>query len=135
MARVWFVRRRGGQWIAPGGAPAFEQPFAELIFPLDIGTHRAVSNEGPVPAADEPAVAPEALQRVFITVEAHDLEGLTFTGYRPGVYDSPYSPVEVTRRLTAQRRPARSAASSVPSTYSPARASMSSVSLMIQDTF
>jgi hypothetical protein len=110
MARVWFVRRRGGQWIAPGGAPAYERPFAELIFPLDIGTHRAVSKERPVPAPDEPAAPPSALQRVFIEVDARDLEGVTFTGYRPGVYDSPYSPAEVARRLTRQRRPARSAA-------------------------
>ncbi|MBX3025738.1 hypothetical protein KF840_12595 [bacterium] len=110
MARVWFVRRRGGQWIAPGGAPAHEIPFADLIFPLDIGTHRAVSDERPVPAPDEPAALPEGLQRVFVEVDAHDLEGLTFTGYRPGVYDSPYSPSEVARRLARSRRPARSAA-------------------------
>jgi hypothetical protein len=32
MARVWFVRRRGGQWVAPGGQPAFEMPLADLIF-------------------------------------------------------------------------------------------------------
>jgi hypothetical protein len=54
---------------------------------------------------------PEALQRVFVEVSAADLEGQTFTGYRPGVYDSPYSPAEANRRLTAPtRRPTRSAA-------------------------
>ena len=111
MARVWFVRRRGGQWVAPGGAPAFEIPFAELIFPLDIGTHRTVSHERPVPAPDEAAVEPAGLQRVFVEVGDADLEDLTFTGYAPGIYDSPYSPAETTRRLNAQRRrPARSAA-------------------------
>jgi hypothetical protein len=110
MAHVWFVRRRGGEWIAPGGAPAFEIPFAEIVFPLDIGTHRAMSHERPVPAPEEPPVEPAALQRVFVVVDEHDLEGQTFTGYRPGVYDSPYSPAEVTRRLNAGRRPARSAA-------------------------
>lgn len=110
MARVWFVRRRGGQWIAPGGSPAYEMPFADLVFPLDVGTHRTLSHERPVPAADETAALPAALQRVFIEVDAHDLEGLTFTGYRPGFYDSPYSPSEVARRLAVARRPARSAA-------------------------
>jgi hypothetical protein len=110
MARVWFVRRRGGQWIAPGGAPAFELPFADILFPLDIGTHRCISDERPVPAADEPAAAPETLKRVFVEVDAGDLQGLTFTGYRPGIYDSPYSPAEAARRLTALRRSARSAA-------------------------
>lgn len=110
MARVWFVRRRGGQWIAPGGTPAFELPFAGIVFPLDIGTHRAISDERPVPAPEEPPAEPAALQRVFIEIDAHDLDGQTFTGYRPGVYDSPYSPAEAARRLTALRRPARSAA-------------------------
>ena len=111
MARVWFVRRRGGQWIAPGGVPACEIPLADIVFPLDIGTHRRVSTERPVPAPDEAAVPPGDLQRVFVEVDAEDLVGLTFTGYRPGVYDSPYSPAEVDRRLAAQRRrAARSAA-------------------------
>ena len=110
MARVWFVRRRGGQWIAPGGTPAFELPFAEIVFPLDIGTHRAMSVERPVPAPEEPPAEPAALQRVFIEIDDHDLDGQTFTGYRPGAYDSPYSPAEAARRLTAGRRPARSAA-------------------------
>lgn len=108
MARVWFVRRRGGQWIAPGGAPAFEMPFAELLFPIDIGTHRVITDERPVPLPDETAELPESLQRVFVEVDAPDLEGQTFTGYRPGIYDSPYSPAEAARRLTALRR--RSAA-------------------------
>ena len=110
MARVWFVRRRGGQWIAPGGAPAFEMPFAEILFPLDIGTHRCITDERPVPEPNESAAPPETLQRVFIEVDARDLEGQTFTGYLPGIYDSPYSPAEAARRLTALRRPARSAA-------------------------
>lgn len=111
MARVWFVRRRGGEWVAPGGVPAYEVPLAEIVFPLDIGTHRRVSSERPVPAPEETAAAPAALQRVFVEVDADDLAGLTFTGYRPGVYDSPYAPAEAARRLTAQRRrAARSAA-------------------------
>ena len=111
MARVWFVRRRGGQWIAPGGAPAFEIPFAEILFPLDIGTHRALTAERPMPAPEEAPEAPEALKRVFVEINADDLVGQTFTGYRPGIYDSPYSPAEATRRLTAlTRRSTRSAA-------------------------
>jgi hypothetical protein len=110
MARVWFVRRRGGQWIAPGGLPAFEFPFAEIVFPLDIGTHRALSSERVVPAPEDAMAEPASLRRVFVEVDAHDLEGQTFTGYQPGVYDSPYSPTEASRRLTALRRPARTAA-------------------------
>ncbi len=109
MARVWFVRRRGGQWIAPGGRPAFERPFAALVFPLDIGTHRRMSDERVVPAP-ETAAEPGALQRVFVEVEGGDLDGVPFTGYTPGLYDSPYSPAEVARRLTAARRTARRSA-------------------------
>lgn len=108
MARVWFVRRRGGQWIAPGGTPAAELPLAELIFPLDIGTHRCVSDAALVPAPEEPPADPDALQRVFIEVDEADLEGQRFTGYQVGIYDSPYSPREVARRLSRLRR--RSAA-------------------------
>lgn len=109
MARVWFVRRHGGQWVAPGGAPAFDRPLAELIFPLDLGVHRLVSSERPEPAPALPAEPPEALQRVFVEVDARDLEGMVFSGYRPGIYDSPYSPAEVARRLAARSRARRAA--------------------------
>jgi hypothetical protein len=110
MARVWFVRRQGGQWIAPGGAPAFEMPLPALVFPLDLGVHRTVSNERPLP---EPELAPEdpsALQRVFVEVDATDLDGLIFTGYQPGYYDSPYGPSEAARRLARVRPATRTAA-------------------------
>ena len=113
MARVWFVRRRGGQWIAPGGAPAFELPFAELVFPLDLGTASARCRDraAGAGAGDSPA-EPAALHKVFIEVEPQDLAGLEFTGYEPGVYDSPYSPRGGARRRLAARarRLARSAA-------------------------
>lgn len=99
MARVWFVRRRGAQWIAPGGQPAFEGPFEALVFPLDIGTHRAVDDERPVPAPELPAEPAEALHKVFVEVEPKDLVGLELSGYAAGIYDSPYSPREVARRL------------------------------------
>jgi hypothetical protein len=101
MARVWLVHRRGAQWVAPGGAPAYEQPFAELIFPLDIGTHRRVSDDPPIPAPDEPPLPPEKLQKALIEVEPRDLTALEFSGYGAGFYDSPYSPQEVVRRLEA----------------------------------
>lgn len=103
MARVWLVRRRGGQWVAPGGAPRLELPLAELIFPLDIGTHRRVADDPPVPLADLPAEPPSALEKVLIEVEPRDLDALEFSGYSPGIYDSPYSPQEAVRRLTARR--------------------------------
>jgi hypothetical protein len=103
MARVWFVRRRGGQWVAPGGQPAFDLPFAELIFPLDIGTHRRIDGDSAVPARDLPAEDPKALQRVFVEVEPKDLTNLEYAGYHPGSYDSPYSPREAVRRIAARR--------------------------------
>jgi hypothetical protein len=99
MARVWFVRRRGAQWIAPGGTPAFELPFAQLVFPLDIGTHRTVHGEAPVPAPEVAAEAAGGLQKVMVEVEPRDIDALEFSGYAPGVYDSPFSPAEVARRL------------------------------------
>ncbi len=110
MARVWFVRRHGGQWVAPGGVPAYERPLASLIFPLDLGVHRFVSSERPQPAPELPAEPPEALKHVFVDVDAADLDGLIFSGYRPGIYDSPYSPAEVARRLAPRPRGARAAA-------------------------
>jgi hypothetical protein len=111
MARVWFVRRRGGRWVAPGGQPAFELPFADLIFPLDIGTHRRVTGDDPVAAPELPAEPPATLQKVMIEVEPKDLTALEFSGYAAGVYDSPYSPREAARRLSARRpQPSRPAA-------------------------
>jgi hypothetical protein len=103
MSRVWFVRRRGGQWVAPSGRPAFELPFAELIFPLDIGTHRRVDDDPPIPAPDLPPEDPGTLQKVFVEVEPKDLTNLEYAGYHPGFYDSPYSPREAVRRIAAQR--------------------------------
>src|SRR3954467_11753711 len=106
MARVWFARRRGGQWIAPGGRAAFDLPFAQLIFPLDVGTHRRVENDPPVPAADLPAEPPAALHKVLIEVDPKDIGGCEFSGYRPGVYDSPYSPTAAAQRLAGLTAPA-----------------------------
>jgi len=40
--------------VAPGGTPAFELPLADLIFPLDIGIHRRVTDDPPVPLRDMP---------------------------------------------------------------------------------
>jgi len=109
MARVWFVRRLGGKWVAPGGQPAFEMPFADLVFPLDIGTHRRVDDDLPVPAPQLPPEEPAGLQRVIVEVEPKDLDGLEFTGYAAGFYDSTYSPAEAARRLGALRGARRQA--------------------------
>jgi hypothetical protein len=103
MARVWFVRRHGGRWLAPGGKPAFELALADVIFSLDLGTHRRVDDDLPVPAPELPPQDPAALQRVFVEIEPKDLQDLEFTGYFPGFYDSPYSPHEAARRLAARR--------------------------------
>jgi hypothetical protein len=104
VARVWFVRRRGAQWIAPGGTPACERPLAELIFPLDLGQHRRVDGERVEPAAELPAEDPAALHKVFVEVEPRDLGALEFTGFAPGLYDSPYSPRAAAARLAAPPR-------------------------------
>lgn len=101
MAKVWFVRRRGAQWIAPGGTPAYERPLAALVFPLDLGVHRRLSDEVPVPEPGLPASDAGELQRVMVETSADDLAGQDFSGYAVGVYDSPYSPREIVRRLGA----------------------------------
>ncbi len=98
MARVWFVRRKGGQWIAPGGKPAFELPLSALIFPLDLGVHRS-TDERPVAAPELPPEEPEALKKVMIETVPEDLRQYEFSGYKAGVYDSPYSPHEAAKRL------------------------------------
>jgi hypothetical protein len=103
MARVWFVRRRGGQWVAPGGRPAFEMPLAEAIFPLDLGPHRLVIDDPPVPLPDLPPEDAAGLHKILVEVEPKDLTTLEFSGYTAGVYDSPLSPREGARRLTALR--------------------------------
>jgi hypothetical protein len=98
MARVWFVRRRGGQWIAPGGRPVYDLPLSALIFPLDLGTHRLLADDLPVSAPELPAEDPARLEKVMVETTAADL-GEEFSGYTVGYYDSPYSPREAVRRL------------------------------------
>jgi hypothetical protein len=98
MAKVWFVRRRGGVWIAPGGVPFRERPLADLIFPLDLGTHRLLG-ERVTPTPELPADDPAKLEKVFVEVVAEDLRGYEFSGYQQGFYDSPYSPAVVARKL------------------------------------
>ncbi len=100
MAKVWFVRRRGGQWIVPGGAPAFELPLARIVFPLDLGVHRRLAaDEAPQAAPGLGTEPPEALQRVVVQVDAADVSDRAFSGYVPGIYDSPLSPSAATGRL------------------------------------
>jgi hypothetical protein len=99
MARVWFVRRRGAQWVAPGGAPACERPLSDLVFQLDLGPHRLLSDEVPVPDSNLPAVAAEDLLRVIVETTPQDLLQHPFSGYAVGYYDSPYSPREAAHRL------------------------------------
>jgi hypothetical protein len=98
MAKVWFVRRRGGMWIAPGGMPFCERPLSSLIFPLDLGTHRGL-DERAVPDSSVPATPPDDLERVFVEIAAEDLRDYAFSGYQPGFYDSPYSPRAVASKL------------------------------------
>jgi hypothetical protein len=100
MARVWFVRRRGAEWVAPrGGDPACERPLADLVFSLDLGTHRRLSDEAPVSAPSLPHVPPSDLSRVIVETTSGDLAEYPFSGYEVGYYDSPYSPFEAARRL------------------------------------
>jgi hypothetical protein len=99
MARVWFVRRRGVQWVAPGGAPACERPLEDLVFRLDLGPHRYLSDETPLPDPTVAAVPPQELLRVMIETTSDDLSRHPFSGYAVGYYDSPYSPGEAAHRL------------------------------------
>ncbi len=104
MARVWFVRRRGAQWVAPGGAPAFEAPLAEVMFPLDLGTHRSLdADEAPRPAPELGQEPPEALTRVVVEIGAEDVRDREFSGFQPGLYDSPLSPRAAAARLGGAR--------------------------------
>ncbi len=100
MAKVWLVRRRGEQWVAPGGAPAFELPLAKILFPLDLGTHRRLDGEAPLPAPELPAEQPDALRRVMVEVGEDDVNERTLSGYFPGIYDSSLSPAAAVARLT-----------------------------------
>jgi hypothetical protein len=99
MARVWFVLRRGAQWVAPGGAPVCERPLEDLVFPLDLGPHRRLGDEAPMPDPTLSAVPPEELRRVIVETSPDDLARQEFSGYVVGYYDSPYSPREAARRL------------------------------------
>lgn len=100
MAKVWFARRRGNQWVAPGGAPAFEAPFASLQFPLDIGVHRRLdARDRPLAAGELPPEPPEALQRVVVELDATDVATRLHSGYDPGYYDSALSPAAAAQRL------------------------------------
>ncbi len=75
-----------------------------LIFPLDLGTHRLLTAERPLPAPELQPEEPEALQRVMVEVEPDDLAGEEFSGYAVGVYDSPYSPRATLGRLASADR-------------------------------
>lgn len=101
MAHVWFARRRGGQWVVPGGEPVFEKPLSALIFPLDLATHRRLVNETLVPDSEVPAEPARELSKVVVETTAEDLSEHDFSGYEVGLYDSPYTPSEVARRLAA----------------------------------
>jgi len=101
MAKVWFVRRSGSEWIAPGGQPAYELPLEKLVFPLDLGPQRWLCDDRPRP---EPALPPEeplALRKVIVETSREDLAGTPFTWFRVGFYDSPYAPKEAARRIEA----------------------------------
>ena len=104
MAKVWFVRRHGGQWIAPGGAPAFELPLDDVLFPLDMGTHRRLDDVRPRPVADIPVESPESLSRVMVELDAEDIKSWELSGYAAGIYDSGLSPSAAARRLESLRR-------------------------------
>jgi len=99
MARVWFARREGEQWVVPGGRPAFEAPLEQLVFKLDLGPQRWLPGERIHPRPDEQRAAPEQLQKVIVETTPEDLRSLTFTTFQAGLYDCPYSPREVARRI------------------------------------
>jgi hypothetical protein len=97
MANVWFVERVGRDWKTLGDRPALQRPLSELIFKLDLGSQRRQSDEG-APEPGDPA-EPGRHTRVMVEVTPEDLRERVFAGYYPGWYDSPYSALEVSRRL------------------------------------
>jgi hypothetical protein len=99
MAKVWFVRRRGAEWVAPGGTPACEAPLADLVFKLDIAPQRWLPEDRPQPATELPREAPDRLTKIIVETGPTDLSGQECTTYRVGFYDSPYPPAEGARRL------------------------------------
>jgi len=103
MAKIWFVRRHGEQWVAPGGSPAFELPLRAIQFPLDVGTHRRLGGDRPTPLPSVPAELPDALQRVLVEIDREDVRDRTLSGYAPGFYDSPVSPGVAAARLSELR--------------------------------
>ena len=104
MAKVWFVRREGGRWIAPGGQPRYTLPLADLVFRLDLGPQRWLPDERPDPDDSIPPEDPTTLAKVMIETDPNDLAGSEFTWFRVGFYDSPYSPREAMRRLEPLQR-------------------------------
>lgn len=104
MAKVWFVRRDGGRWIAPGTQPQYSFPLNDLVFRLDLGPQRWLPDDQPDPRPDLPAEPPAALEKVMVETEASDLAGAEFSWFRVGFYDSPYSPAEAMRRLEPLQR-------------------------------
>ena len=103
MAKVWFVRRRGAEWVAPGGAPVLEAPLADLIFRLDIGPQRWLPDDRLQPATELPREDADRLTKIIIETGAGDLTGQECTTYRLGFYDSPYRPADGARRLGLRR--------------------------------
>jgi hypothetical protein len=104
MAKVWFVRREGARWVAPGGRPAFEAPLTQLIFPLDLGPQRLLVDGRPEPRADRPPEPPHQLTKVIVEVDPDDLNE-EYTWFEVGFYDSPYTPRVAARRLAAVLQP------------------------------
>jgi hypothetical protein len=99
MAKVWFARRDGAQWVVPGGRPAFEMPLEVLIFKLDLGPQRYLNGLIPTLAPGLAPEPPESLSKILVEVGAEDLERLPMSVFRGGFYDSPFSPREGARRI------------------------------------
>lgn len=104
MAKVWFVRRVGGAWVAPGGVAAYEMPLSQLVFKLDLGGQRRLGDDAAPDLGEGPPPAEIAsLKKVFVQVGEADVGSSLYPGFRTGWYDSPYSPAEVARRLGPPR--------------------------------
>ncbi len=98
MAKVWFVRRRGAQWVAAGRTPVHEAALADLVFKLDLHPNRWLAAERPVAASATGQGGPDVGTRVIVETSPEDLRG-PFTTYKVGFYDSPYPPPEAAHRL------------------------------------
>ena len=97
MAKVWFVRQ-DNRLVAVGGKPAYDRPFEDIQWPLDIGVNRFHTDQAPVVDSDPPPEDVSSLGIVLVELQRVDLSSAG-SSYKVGFYSSPYSAKAVAERL------------------------------------